>query len=264
MLAVLRIAAIVALVAMATMAMAPAQLAAIRFLPRRAARLPLAWHRWATRLIGVRVRVNGLPSPLRPLLLVANHLSWSDILVLGSVMPLSFVAKSEVARWPAIGWLARLQRTIYVERTRRQASGRQAEAIGARLAAGEAIVLFAEGTTGTGHRVMPFKSALLGAARAAASAGEAVYIQPVAIAYTRLHGLPLGRYHQARAAWPGTIDLGRHLVSFLRDGAYDVEVTFGTAEPLDAAGDRKAAATRMHAAVRAAHAASMRMRSQAP
>lgn len=254
----LRMVAILAAAGLVTLLLAPAQMLAIRFLPSRAARLPWLWHRLATRLIGMRVQVRGEPSPARPLLLVANHVSWSDILVLGSIMPLSFVAKSEVAGWPAIGWLAKLQRTVYVERARRQESGRQARDIASRLAAGEAIVLFAEGTTGSGHRVMPFKSALLGAVRAA-DAG-AVQVQPVAIAYTRLHGLPLGRYHQARAAWPGTTGLPAHLASFLRDGAYDVEVIFGDAEPSDATADRKAVAAKMHGAVRAAHSAAMRMR----
>ncbi|WP_246333178.1 lysophospholipid acyltransferase family protein [Aureimonas mangrovi] len=194
--------------------------------------LPRLWHRLAARALGLRVTVRGAPAKGRPLLLVSNHQSWADIVALGSVAEASFIAKAEVRGWPGIGILARLQRTVFVAREARRETGLQANAIADRLAAGDAMVLFAEGTTSDGNAVLPFKSALFGAAQGALAAsgrGE-VLVQPVSIAYTRSHGLPLGRAGRPLAAWPGDVALGPHLKSFVLNGAVDAEIAF--AEPI--------------------------------
>ncbi len=245
-----------------TLLLAPVQLLAIRFAPHLSRHIPMWWHRLAVRVIGVRVHVSGKVPTDRPLMIVANHVSWSDILVLGSVMPLCFVAKAEVRTWPGVNWLARLQRTVFVDRDRRRDSVNQADTLAARLAAGDVMVLFAEGTTGDGNRVAPFKTALFAAIglalRESGLANAAV--QPVALAYTRLHGMPLGRFHQARAAWPGDLELVPHLSAFLRDGAYDVEVVFAPPVEYAPGDDRKRVAARTFAAVRTSFGAAMRMR----
>ena len=250
------------IVILMTAILAPVQIAASAFGNPLARKLPLFWHRVALRLIGLRVHVRGEIPRERPLLIVANHVSWSDIMVLGSVMELCFIAKSEVRRWPGINLLAWLQRTVFIDRERRSDTRNQTETIAARLIEGDAMVLFAEGTTSDGHLVLPFKSALFGAVHAAlAQAGlDSVKVQPVAIAYTRLHGLPLGRLHQSRAAWPGDIALGPHLLAFLLAGAYDVDVVFGKAERFSADVGRKQIAARMHREIRQDFAEAMRMR----
>ena len=97
-------------------------------------RLPLLWHRLATRILGIRVHVHGAPADARPLLLVANHVSWLDITVLGSVMELSFISKSEVASWPVFGLFAKLQRSVFVDREKRAKTGEVAGEIATRLA----------------------------------------------------------------------------------------------------------------------------------
>lgn len=210
---------------------------ALRLPTRRT--LPLLYHRILLALIGVRVRVVGMPSPARPLLIVANHVSWLDICVLGSCLPLCFVAKAEVARWPGVGLLARLQRTIFVDRTSRTATGKVAREMAARMNDGDPVVLFAEGTSSDGNRVLTFRSALIGAARQGmGEAGAGAAIQPLAIAYVRQNGLPLGRTGRPRLAWYGDMDLAPHLLEVLRRGAVDVELHFGA--PLDGA-NRKAA-----------------------
>ena len=149
------------------------------------------------------------------------------------MLDVSFIAKSEIAGWPVIGWLSSLQRSVYVERERKRKSGEQASEIAGRLAAGQPIVLFAEGSTGDGNMLLPFKSTLFGAAAKAIAEGAAdkVYIQPVAIVYTRLHGMPMGRQHRPLAAWIGDQDLVPHLRRCSREGAIDVEVHFG--EPIE-------------------------------
>jgi 1-acyl-sn-glycerol-3-phosphate acyltransferase len=219
----------------------PVQWLAVRFDWPIAHRLPVHFHRLARRALGVRVRIVGQPASARPLLIAANHVSWLDIVVIGSLMPVSFVAKSEVARWPVFGTFARLQRSVFVDRERRGRTAETATEIAARLSAGDAMVLFAEGTTSDGAVVLPFRSALVGAARAAIDAGghSHVFVQPLAIAYTHLHGLPLGRTWRPLVAWTGDVDLVPHLLALAREGAVDVTVRFGDPIAYDRDGDRK-------------------------
>lgn len=252
MIAALRIIFVFTTFILLTLALLPVQLIALGIGHSVMQRLPRWWHRVMCRIIGLKVRVNGHLSPERPLLLVANHVSWKDILVLGSVADVVFIAKSEVRSWPVLGWLARLQRSVFVEREVRRKTGIQISDVSSRLISGEVVVLFAEGTTSDGNRVMPFNSSLFGAASAAlpfAPDGK-VHIQPVSIAYTGIHGMPMGRYHRPVAGWPGDVALGPHLLRVIRDGALDVDVVFSDAVPFDATTNRKNTARLVEARVR--------------
>ena len=130
-------------------------------------RAPRLWHRLVVRLLGLRVHVHGSPAEGRPLLIAANHVSWTDIMALGATADVHFIAKAEVAGWPLFGRLAKLQRTVFIDRTRPRNAGEQAGAIAARLANGEPMVLFPEGTTSDGNAPLPFKSTLFAAAQMA-------------------------------------------------------------------------------------------------
>lgn len=242
-----------------TLALLPVQMVALGFGLSVMRRLPRWWHRMMCGVIGLKVRPHGAMNPERPLLLVSNHVSWKDILVLGSVADVVFIAKSEVRTWPVLGWLARLQRSVFVEREERRKTGTQISDVSERLLAGDVVVLFAEGTTSDGNRVMPFKSSLFGAASAAlAIAPEGkVHIQPVSIAYVGIHGLPMGRYHRPVAAWPGDVALGPHLIRVIREGALEVDVVFGDAIVFDAQSDRKKTARHIEAQVRAGLSAAL-------
>lgn len=224
-----------AVVATITILLLPAQVLAITTGSRVAGWIPVLWHRIICRAIGVRITRKGSLERSRPLLMVSNHVSWSDILVFGSLAPVTFIAKQEVARIPGANLLARLQRTVFVERERRHHSGHQAQQISERLLKGDAVLLFAEGTTGTGNRVLDFKSALFGSAQFAVrqTYGKDAHIQPVAIRYSALHGIPLGRKERARASWTGDETLGPHLSAFVTSGHWDVEVHFGLPFPID-------------------------------
>ncbi|HSI41589.1 MAG TPA: lysophospholipid acyltransferase family protein [Xanthobacteraceae bacterium] len=212
-------------------------------------RIPMLYHRALLVLIGVRVRRVGALSAARPLLLVCNHVSWLDIVVLGAQAPLAFVAKSEVGGWPGIGLLARLAGTVFVDRSRRTATGAANRAIAERLRAGMPVVLFAEGTSGDGTRVLPFRSALLGAAQQAlVEGGEPAAVQPLALAYVRQQGLPLGRSGRARIAWYGDMDLVPHLLALIGRGAIDAELHAGP--PLAALGRKEQARAAEQAVVR--------------
>jgi 1-acyl-sn-glycerol-3-phosphate acyltransferase len=204
--------------------------------------LPVLFHRVALFGMGVKLHVRGRPLPETPTLIVSNHVSWLDIPVIGSLAPLSFVSKIEVASWPVFGAMAKLQRTVFVDRDRRQKTGDVNAAIASRLAAGDAIVLFAEGTSSDGNRVLPFRSALVGAARDAVSGdGQRgrVWVQPLSIAYIRLEGMPMGRQHRPVAAWVGDMDMISHLKAMLARGVVDVVVTWGEPIPFDGQSDRK-------------------------
>ena len=213
---------------------------------------PRLWHRSVLRALGFRVHVAGAPAARRPLLIVANHVSWTDIAVLGSVVDVSFIAKAQMQGWPLMGWLSTLQRTVFVERERRHRSGEQAGEIARRLQEGDAMVLFAEGTTGDGNMMLPFKSTLFGAATMAVGHDgvEEVAIQPVAIVYTRRHGMPLGRAGRMALSWIGDEDLVPHVAGLLKRGAVDVEVRFGEPVVFSATSNRKEVARLVEARVR--------------
>ncbi len=131
-------------------------------LPGRRVLFP-AYYRALTRLLRVRINVVGTPAQGRPTLILANHVSWLDILVMSTVCPIAFIAKKEVGNWPIVGPTARLQHTIFVDRSRRHQTAEVNAEIAQRLAEGEPVVLFAEGTSNDGNRVLPFFSALVGA-----------------------------------------------------------------------------------------------------
>jgi 1-acyl-sn-glycerol-3-phosphate acyltransferase len=117
------------------------------------------WCRFACRVLGIRVRTHGtIPASG---LLVSNHLSYLDIIVLSSIRPCVFVAKSDVAKWPLFGWLAHAAGTIFVNRERRFSAPKTVDAIGDAIANGSVVVIFPEGTSSDGSTVLPFKSALL-------------------------------------------------------------------------------------------------------
>ena len=169
---------------------------------------------WATlsRLMGVRVRMVGTParlglgSPGRPVVFASNHSSWLDVLVVGGTLEGCFIAKEEVGRWPVIRTVARLGRTVFVSR-RAQDTGRERDAMRARLAAGDNLVLFPEGTSNDGSRVLKFRSAFF----SICEGGQAgPLIQPVSVVYDRMGGLPLGRASRVQTAWFGDMDLASH------------------------------------------------------
>jgi 1-acyl-sn-glycerol-3-phosphate acyltransferase len=227
---VLRLALALGLLLPATLLLLPIQLVAIRRSWPLRKKLPQIWHHVAARIVGLHLRVHGEPAKFSDggVLIVANHVSWLDIVAFGSAAPISFVAKEEVSGWPGVSVLAGLQETVFVDRNRRGAAGAQAAMIRERLARGDAIVLFPEGTTSDGNFMLPFKSALFGAVGMGGSQEmRPIHVQPVAIVYTHLHGMPMGRYDRPVASWPGEIELGPHFKRVLEEGAIDATVVFG-------------------------------------
>jgi 1-acyl-sn-glycerol-3-phosphate acyltransferase len=152
---------------------------------------------------------------------VCNHSSWIDVPVLGGRLLACFVAKEEVGGWPVVGTVARLGRTLFVSR-QRKSTGRERDDMRLRLAAGDDLILFPEGTSSDGCRVLPFHSSFFAAAKpnGASDVAQALdsvpLVQPVSIVYDRLGGLPVCRTSRAVFAWYGDMDLASHFSRLAR------------------------------------------------
>lgn len=155
--------------------------------------------RWSAGMLGalgIALRPTGTASAA-PALLLANHVSWLDILALNAVQPVRFVSKSDVRRWPLIGFLVASGGTLFLERDRKRDALRVVHQIAAALRAGATIAVFPEGTTGDGRQLLPFHANLLQAAIAAGAP-----VQPVALRYDDRRG----RFSPA-VAWLGETTL---------------------------------------------------------
>jgi 1-acyl-sn-glycerol-3-phosphate acyltransferase len=249
---------VVALIFVFTLLLIPAQLFILKYALRHWSKIPVFYHRTALKLMGVRVRLVGAPLRAPSTLYVGNHVSWLDIPVMGAQLPVSFIAKREVGDWGPFGTLARLQRTIFVDRERRGEAHEQTNEIAARLAQGDSLVLFAEGTSTDGAIVLPFKSALLAVAEPATSGREMLMVQPFTIAYRAVNGVPLSRGLRPLVGWYGDMELEPHFLALLGLGRIDVDVIFH--EPVKSSdfSSRKTLAAHCHAQVRAGLMASRR------
>lgn len=247
--------------AILTIVLLPFQLIALVFRLPMQRTIPYYYHRILGALIGVHIRNIGQRATDFPLLILSNHASWLDIVVITALTPAVFVAKKEVARWPVFGWLAKLQRTVFIDRERRHRTGAATQEIAERLLGGDAVVLFAEGTSSDGNHVLPFRSALIGAVHHALGSSthhDRVTVQPLSLAYVGLSGLPLGRAWRNRVAWYGDLDLIPHLARICAAGAIDVTVTWGAAISYDMNADRKDIARVAEQAVRTMTAQGLR------
>jgi 1-acyl-sn-glycerol-3-phosphate acyltransferase len=192
------------------------------------------------RAVGVDTEVRGQPLG-GPALFIANHLSWLDILLLAGATGTAFIAKDEMADWPLLGWLATLNNTLFVNRAARSGAASQAAATRAALETGQPLTLFAEGTTGDGTILLPFRSSLIAAVT---PPPLGVGIQPVAIDFGSLAPV---------IAWTGDESVGHNAAGILaRRGRMRVVLHFlPPLAPVDFA-DRKAIAAHSREAIGAA------------
>lgn len=189
------------------------------------------------RIMGVRLRLVGQCARQRPTLFVANHCSWLDIATLGAVLPGCFVAKAEVGGWPGIGLIAKLGRSIFVSRSR-ETVAREQKLLEQRLQRGDNIILFPEGTTSDGNRVLPFASAFFTLAFGPARP----WVQPVTIVYDELESQPVRRCDRPMIAWYGDMDLAPHLSRLARRRGLRATILFGEPMPPGSFPNRKAMA----------------------
>ncbi|MFQ5783416.1 MAG: lysophospholipid acyltransferase family protein [Alphaproteobacteria bacterium] len=232
-----------------TLTLLPVQIVAVALGWRLAERLPMFYHRGVCRIVGLVVERRGEVSQARPTLFASNHSSYLDISVLGALIPGSFVAKREVASWPLYGLLAKLQRSVFIERRAGRAA-RHRDEMGARLAAGDNLILFPEGTSSDGNRVLPFKSALFGVAERRVD-GRPITVQPVSIGYSRCGGMPMLRIMRPFYAWYGDMELVGHFWRLLGLGPATVVVAFHPPVTIEAFESRKALTAHCEAVVAA-------------
>jgi 1-acyl-sn-glycerol-3-phosphate acyltransferase len=180
------------------------------------------WARGLVRLLGMRRQVLGRP-PRAPFLLVSNHLSYLDILLLSTCVDGVFVAKRDMRSWPVLGSLAQLVGTIWVRREVRRDAVRVLERIGAAIARGDGVILFPEGTTSSGAGLLPLKPALLEWA-----ARERYPVHYAAISYRTAPGEPPA---SLALCWWGTMAFGSHVRNLLRMRYFDARIDFAT-EPV--------------------------------
>jgi lyso-ornithine lipid O-acyltransferase len=199
-------------------------------------------HHIVCRILRIEIVQIGTPCAESPVLFVANHTSYLDISVLGSIVMGSFVAKSEIEGWPVFGALCKLQRTIFIKRQASQA-GDQRNVLRDRLEDGQNLMLFAEGTSTDGCHVLPFKSSLFSTVEKPLKDGRPIYVQPVSITAIALDCLPMGRTLRPLYAWYGNMSLAGHGWPMLKLGRMTVAVEFHPAVRSTDFKDRKALAT---------------------
>ena len=206
----------------------------------------LWWRRWAfsnwarrvARVLGLRINARNI-QPNAPFLLVSNHLSYVDIIVLESLADCAFVAKSEVAGWPVAGLICRTMDTIFIDRKMKRDIPRALAKIEKALTRGMGIVLFAEATSTNGTSVAPFKSSLLEFA-----ASKRVPVHYATISYaTPATATPA----QESVCWWGDMTFSGHRFRLLRLRSFEADVVYGP-EPI-VAEDRHVLAARLWSAV---------------
>lgn len=227
--------------------MVPVQAIVLLVSKRAAKRIPIVYHRNCLRATGAKVTRHGTIEKAPATLYVANHSSYLDITVLGAILPVGFVAKAEIRNWPIFGILARLQRSVFIDRRPANAKS-HAEEISERLNDGDSLVLFPEGTSGEGNRVLRFKSALFSVAQIEVD-GHPVTVQPVTIAYSRLDGMPMGRHMRPFFTWFGDMDIISHMGQMFGLGRLGIDVIFHEPVRFDAFNSRKAMADHCEAVI---------------
>jgi 1-acyl-sn-glycerol-3-phosphate acyltransferase len=210
------------------------------------------WHRTMCRLVGIEVRIKGGVEHGGPVLYAANHISWLDIIVLGGHLKnASFIAKSEMAGWGFLGSICSLHKTIFVNRERRSEAKRQANELVSRVHEGHSLILFPEGTSTDGMKVVKFKSSLFSVAELADEASDhTLLIQPITLAFTEVNGMPIVRSKKPLVAWLGDVELFDHLRQFLGLARTVATVEFHAPVTLAEAGGRKQLATYCEGVVR--------------
>ncbi|MFT5050294.1 MAG: 1-acyl-sn-glycerol-3-phosphate acyltransferase [Chlamydiales bacterium] len=191
-------------------------------------------------ILGVRVEVRG-EAPAPPFFLVSNHLSYVDIVVIHSCLRCLFLAKSEVARWPLIGFLARSTGTLFVDRGRKTDLLRVIREARERMERGYGVVVFPEGTSTDGSAVQPFKASIFEVA-----AATGLPVRCASISYVTPAASPPARL---AVCWWGDMTFGKHFLELLTLPPFRALVSFGE-EPI-VAPDRKSLALESQRAVEA-------------
>lgn len=210
-------------------------------IPSKKALVLKAFHGGVCKIFKIDVHANGAMSDQPKTIFVANHASYMDIPILGSVLEGQFIAKSDVAKWPIMGHLARLQNTIYIERRRLQAK-KQVTQLGNALAMGGNLIIFPEGTNTLGDQVKPFKASLFGDD----VMEQKPIIQPVSIIYSMPDGTPLPQNLRPVFGWPLEAGFAEHCWQMLQYDGMRADIIFHQSIDCTNDTDRKHALFQAH------------------
>lgn len=185
--------------------------------------LPQLWHKIACFIVGLKVDVHGKIAHDRQVIYVSNHLSYLDIPAVGAYVRASFIAKEDIAGWPVVGWLAKIQQTAFISRSSSKAK-KVANALDVMLKEGKSLILFPEGTSTTGETVYPFKSSLFSLSQPKDL--PPIAIQPFIIELIDADGKPLTKASRDYYAWYADMEFAPHFWIYLQTKGATIRLTF--------------------------------------
>ena len=206
-----------------TLALLPFQFIIVFFIKNYAYIIPYFYHKICLRIFGIKIKTFGKVSINSPILLISNHASYLDIIILGSLFKTSFIAKKEISKWPLLGILAKLQNTIFIDR-RVSSLKNQENKIIKHLNEKKNLVIFPEGTSSDGNRVLPFKSSLFNIFKK--NLNSKILVQTITIVYKKINGIPMNRIERKNITWHSNMDLIPNIFNVLKKLSIEVEVIF--------------------------------------
>jgi 1-acyl-sn-glycerol-3-phosphate acyltransferase len=187
--------------------------------------LPYIWENGFCKIFGIKVEIKGTPYLESQTIYISNHISYLDIPAIASILKASFVAKSDVEKWPILGFLSKLQQTAFISRRSSQVKKGKYD-LSNMLKEGKSLIIFPEGTSSDGQEVLPFKSSLFSIALEHETANE-LYIQPMTIRLLEANGKDATTQElRDLYAWHGDMTLAPHLWAFLKSSGAKVSITF--------------------------------------
>ena len=205
----------------------PLQYIFVQFKLRYKNYIPIVFHKLLLKILGIKVKLIGQNTCLRPLILAGNHTSYLDIIVLGSIMPISFIAKEDIKYWFLFGFLAKMQNTIFIKR-KNYKTLESLNSINSELDNKSAIVLFPEGTTNTGKKVLNFKSSLFNLFEN----NNTLRLQNFSLCYTHVNNMPIDNRTRPQISWYGDMSIISHLSNFLKISCVNATIVFHPILPL--------------------------------
>ena len=206
-----------------TVALLPFQFIIVFFIKNYAYIIPYFYHKICLRIFGIKIKTFGKVSINSPILLISNHASYLDIIILGSLFKTSFIAKKEISKWPLLGILAKLQNTIFIDR-RVSSLKNQENQIIKHLNEKKNLLIFPEGTSSDGNRVLPFKSSLFNIFEK--NLNSKILVQTITIVYKKINGIPMNRIERKNITWHSNMDLIPNIFNVLKKLSIEVEIIF--------------------------------------
>ena len=206
-----------------TLALLPFQFIIVFFIKNYTYIIPYFYHKLCRRIFGIKIKTFGKISINSPILLISNHASYLDIIILGSLFKTSFIAKKEISKWPLLGILAKLQNTIFIDR-RVSSLKNQENQIIKHLNEKKNLVIFPEGTSSDGNRVLPFKSSLFNIFEK--NLNSKILVQTITIVYKKINGIPMNRIERKNITWHSNMDLIPNIFNVLKKLSIEVEIIF--------------------------------------